>query len=72
MSQHFLLSPAAKTLSLVKVMRMSHDEARDASAISALPIPTASHIALNVGAVKPMTLKPAKYTSAKAAQSSTA
>jgi transposase-like protein len=30
MSQHFLLSPAAKTLSLVKVMRMSHDEARDA------------------------------------------
>ena len=28
MSQHFLLSPAAKTLSLVKVMRMSDDEAR--------------------------------------------
>lgn len=30
MSQHFLLSPAAKTLSLVKVMRMTDDEARDA------------------------------------------
>lgn len=30
MSQHFLLSPAAKTLSLVKVMRMSEDEARTA------------------------------------------
>ncbi|WP_300039535.1 IS1595 family transposase [uncultured Roseobacter sp.] len=30
MSQHFLLSPAVKTLSLVKVMRMSHEEARDA------------------------------------------
>jgi transposase-like protein len=29
MSQHFLLSPAAKTLSLVKVMRMSDTEARD-------------------------------------------
>lgn len=28
MSQHFLLSPAAKTLSLVKVMRLSDDEAR--------------------------------------------
>ncbi len=30
MSQHFLLSPAAKTLSLAKVMRMSDDEARSA------------------------------------------
>ncbi len=30
MSQHFLLSPAAKTLSLVKVMCMSEDEARTA------------------------------------------
>lgn len=30
MSQHFLLSPSAKTLSLVKIMRMSDDEARDA------------------------------------------
>lgn len=30
MAQHFLLSPAAKTLSLVKVMRMSEDEARTA------------------------------------------
>lgn len=30
MSQHFLLSPNAKTLSLVKVMRMSDDEARSA------------------------------------------
>lgn len=30
MSQHFLLSPAAKTLSLVKVMRMSDNEARTA------------------------------------------
>lgn len=30
MSQHFLLSPAAKTLSLVKVMRMSEAEARTA------------------------------------------
>ena len=30
MSQHFLLSPAAKTLSLVKVMRMSDEEARTA------------------------------------------
>ena len=30
MAQHFLLSPAAKTLSLLKVMRMSDDEARDA------------------------------------------
>ena len=30
MAQHFLLSPAAKTLSLVKVMRMSDEEARDA------------------------------------------
>lgn len=30
MSQHFLLSPAAKTLSLVKVMRMSEDAARTA------------------------------------------
>lgn len=30
MSQHFLLSPAAKTLSLVKVMRMSDEEAREA------------------------------------------
>ncbi|MEX0954813.1 MAG: IS1595 family transposase [Rhizobiaceae bacterium] len=30
MSQHFLLSPAAKTLSLVKVMRMSDAEARAA------------------------------------------
>ncbi len=30
MSQHFLLSPAAKTLSLVKVMRMSEKQARDA------------------------------------------
>ena len=30
MSQHFLLSPAAKTLSLVKVMRMSEEEARAA------------------------------------------
>lgn len=28
MSQHFLLSPAAKTLSLVKVMRMSDADAR--------------------------------------------
>ncbi|MDB5659825.1 MAG: putative transposase [Cypionkella sp.] len=28
MAQHFLLSPAAKTLSLVKVMRMSDEEAR--------------------------------------------
>lgn len=28
MCQHFLLSPAAKTLSLAKVMRMSEDEAR--------------------------------------------
>jgi len=28
MSQHFLLSPASKTLSLVKVMRMSDDEAK--------------------------------------------
>lgn len=30
MSQHFLLSPAAKTLSLAKVMRMSDAEARNA------------------------------------------
>lgn len=30
MPQHFLLSPAAKTLSLVKVMRMSEEEARTA------------------------------------------
>lgn len=30
MSQHFLLSPAAKTLSLVKVMRMSETDARTA------------------------------------------
>src|SRR6056297_202129 len=30
MAQHFLLSPAAKTLSLVKVMRMSETEARAA------------------------------------------
>lgn len=30
MSQHFLLSPAAKTLSLVKVMRMSEEESRTA------------------------------------------
>ena len=30
MAQHFLLSPAAKTLSLAKVMRMSEDEARNA------------------------------------------
>ena len=30
MSQHFLLSPLAKTLSLVKVMRMSDDAARAA------------------------------------------
>jgi len=30
MSQHFLLSPAAKTLSLVKVMRMSEEAARTA------------------------------------------
>ncbi|WP_069094675.1 IS1595 family transposase [Methyloligella halotolerans] len=30
MSQHFLLSPAAKTLSLVKVMRMSDAQAREA------------------------------------------
>lgn len=30
MSQHFLLSPVAKTLSLVKIMRMSDREARDA------------------------------------------
>lgn len=30
MSQHFLLSPEAKTLSLVKVMRMSEDQARTA------------------------------------------
>lgn len=30
MAQHFLLSPAAKTLSLVKVMRMSDTEARSA------------------------------------------
>jgi transposase-like protein len=30
MSQHFLLSPAAKTLSLVKVMRMSENAARTA------------------------------------------
>ena len=30
MAQHFLLSPAAKTLSLVKVMRMSDEEARAA------------------------------------------
>lgn len=30
MSKHFLLSPAAKTLSLVKVMRMSEEEARTA------------------------------------------
>jgi len=30
MSQHFLLSPAAKTLSLAKVLRMSDDEARSA------------------------------------------
>lgn len=30
MSQHFLLSPEAKTLSLVKVMRMSDRQARDA------------------------------------------
>lgn len=30
MSQHFLLSPAAKTLSLVKVMLMSEVEARTA------------------------------------------
>ncbi len=32
MSQHFLLSPAAKTLSLVKVMRMSDTQARTAFA----------------------------------------
>jgi transposase-like protein len=30
MSQHFLLSPAAKTLSLAKVMRMTDLEARNA------------------------------------------
>ena len=30
MAQHFLLSPAARTLSLAKVARMSDDEARDA------------------------------------------
>ena len=30
MEQHFLLSPAAKTLSLVKIMRMSDDQARKA------------------------------------------
>lgn len=30
MSQHFLLTPAAKTLSLVKVMRMSDKDAREA------------------------------------------
>ncbi|MEO9969240.1 MAG: IS1595 family transposase [Hyphomonadaceae bacterium] len=30
MAQHFLLSPSAKTLNLVKVMRMSDDEARNA------------------------------------------
>lgn len=30
MAQHFLLSPAAKTLSLVKVMRMSDEKAREA------------------------------------------
>ena len=32
MAQHFLLSPTAKTLSLVKVMRMTDDEARAAFA----------------------------------------
>lgn len=30
MAQHFLLSPAAKTLALVKIMRMSEEEAREA------------------------------------------
>ena len=30
MAQHFLLSPKAKTLSLVKVMRMSDEAAREA------------------------------------------
>lgn len=30
MAQHFLLSPKAKTLSLVKIMRMSEDDAREA------------------------------------------
>lgn len=30
MAQHFLLSPAAKTLSLVKIMRMSDEESREA------------------------------------------
>jgi hypothetical protein len=29
MSQHFLLSPAARTLSFSRIMRMSDDEARD-------------------------------------------
>src|ERR1700730_12080993 len=29
MSQHFLLSPAARTLSLARIMRMTDDEARD-------------------------------------------
>ena len=29
MSQHFLLSAAARTLSLAQIMRMSDDEARD-------------------------------------------
>lgn len=72
MSQHFLLSPAAKTLSLVKVMRMSHDEARDAFRSIRCADTDASHIAQSVVAVTLMASRRATYTSAKAAQNSTA
>jgi len=43
-SQHVLLSPAAKTLSLVKVMRMSHDEAAHWDKLAAyFPIKRINH-----------------------------
>ncbi len=72
MSQHFLLSPAAKTLSLVKVMRMSHDEARDAFRNIRFADTDGAHIAQSAAAVKPTTSRHAKFISAKVAQSSTA
>ena len=53
MSQHFLLSKAAKTLTLGQVFRMTDEEAETAFRRSAGPIRTASRFARIAAALTP-------------------
>jgi transposase-like protein len=57
MAQHFLLSPAAKTLSLARVFRMSDGEAERAFRMVRWPDTNGEPICPNCGSVEPYTAK---------------